>query len=161
MLYIDVTDTLLNWSGAPTGVQRTLIGLATSAANSECGKICAWQRETDTWNEVPLASFLKVFAVTDDSGPKTLPEEALPEAASTGSRPLHSFLGKLSRLARYVVPHGLVMARRRTKEKELSRLQARNTLDKQAAVYNERRQELANHVFEDLVHSLVLAESGN
>lgn len=143
MLYIDVTDTLLNWSGAPTGVQRTLIGLATSAANSECGKICAWQRETDTWNEVPLASFLKVFAVTDDSGPKTLPEEALPEAASTGSRPLHSFLGKLTRLARYVVPHGLVMARRRTKEKELSRLQARNTLDKQAAVYNERRQELA------------------
>ncbi len=143
MLYIDVTDTLLNWSGPPTGIHRTLIGLATSAANSKCGKICAWRRETDTWHEVPLTSFLKVFAVTDDFEPKILPEEASPEAASKGSRPLHSFLGKLTRLARYVAPHGLVMARRRTKENDLSRLRARNTLDKQEAVYNDRRQELA------------------
>lgn len=143
MLYIDVTDTLLNWSGAPTGIHRTLIGLATAAANSKCGKICAWRRETNTWHEVPLTALLAVFAVTDDFEPKTLSEEPLSDAVSTGCRPLRSLLGKVRGRVRYVVPHGLVMARTLIKEKNLSQSRSRNTLGMTAAVYNDRRQQLA------------------
>lgn len=143
MLYIDVTDTLLNWSGAPTGVHRTLIGLATSIANSEQGKICAWRRETNTWHEVPLTALLAIFAVTDDFGPMTLSEEALPDTVSTGSRLLRSLLGKVRRRVRYVVPYGLVMASLLIKKKYLSLSRFRNTLRMREAVYNDRRQQLA------------------
>jgi len=143
MLYIDVTDTLLNWSGAPTGIHRTLIGLATSAVNCRCGKICAWRRKTNTWHEVPLTTLLAVFAVTDDFEPKTLLEEPFPNTVSTESRPLRSLLGKMRGRVRYVVPHGLVMARVLTKEKTISQSRSRNKLGMWETVYNDRRQQLA------------------
>ena len=56
-LWIDVTDTFFTWSGTPSGIQRTLIGLAAaSAKRSDCG-LCLWDHSRNIWRILPSESF--------------------------------------------------------------------------------------------------------
>lgn len=57
MLWIDVTDTFLRWSGSPTGIQRTLLGLArASEKRSDC-KLCVFDEDAQIWREIPAGVF--------------------------------------------------------------------------------------------------------
>ena len=144
MLHLDVTDTLLNWSGAPTGVHRTLIGLASAAVTSGKGRLCAWRRETNHWHAVPLEVFLRVFVVEEERKPDGLLDETLLQPlAEVRPRPLRDFLGKLRGRARYVVPHGLLVARSRMRESEAPLVPAGITLGKWSNVHDRRMRELA------------------
>jgi len=58
MLWIDVTDTFLRWTGGPTGIQRTLVGLAeASRSNPDCG-LCVRDEGRNTWRRLPAESFI-------------------------------------------------------------------------------------------------------
>lgn len=58
MLWIDVTDTFLRWTGGPTGIQRTLVGLAeASRSNPDCG-LCVRDEGGKTWRRLPAESFI-------------------------------------------------------------------------------------------------------
>jgi glycosyltransferase involved in cell wall biosynthesis len=140
VLYLDVTDTLLNWSGPPTGVHRTLIGLACTAVKTERGKLCAWQREGNLWHEVPLADFLGVFDSCGTAKPESLVEEA-PAERPVGLRrgPLRHFLGALCRRAHHVV----LVARSRLREKEGALPRSEPPQGKWSEVYEVRQQKLA------------------
>ncbi len=62
MLWIDVTDTFLRWNGAPTGIQRTLIGLANAVAvNREAG-LCVKDNSKGVWREITASQFLESLA---------------------------------------------------------------------------------------------------
>jgi glycosyltransferase involved in cell wall biosynthesis len=58
MLWIDVTDTFLRWTGGPTGIQRTLVGLAeASRSHPDCG-LCVRDEGGKTWRRLPAESFI-------------------------------------------------------------------------------------------------------
>ncbi len=61
MLWIDVTDTYLNWIGSPTGIQRTLIGLAIASKQSDNCGLCAWDKENNVWKKIPSDHFCSIF----------------------------------------------------------------------------------------------------
>jgi hypothetical protein len=62
MFWIDVTDTFLNWSGSPTGIQRTLLGLAEASKQRDDCALCAWDREKNLWREIPVDHFTRIFS---------------------------------------------------------------------------------------------------
>jgi glycosyltransferase involved in cell wall biosynthesis len=73
MFWIDVTDTFLNWSGSPTGIQRTLLGLAEASKQRDDCALCAWDREKNLWREIPVDHFTPIFSkdspCAEDNGP--------------------------------------------------------------------------------------------
>ena len=60
-LYLDVTDTFNQWRGTPTGIQRTLIGLALAARECPDVLLAAKDIEKPVWYSVPYESFLAIF----------------------------------------------------------------------------------------------------
>lgn len=64
MLYIDATDTFHRWKGSPTGIQRTLIGLAEASIGRNDVAFCAWNQESNTWHQVPQNLLLSFFTIT-------------------------------------------------------------------------------------------------
>ena len=73
MFWIDVTDTFLNWRGSPTGIQRTLLGLAEASKQRDDCALCAWDREKNLWREIPVDHFTPIFIkdspCAEDKGP--------------------------------------------------------------------------------------------
>jgi len=58
VLWIDITDTFLKWSGSPNGIQRTLTGIAlASLARTDCG-VCAWESSDNRWFRIDPNSLL-------------------------------------------------------------------------------------------------------
>ena len=63
MLWIDITDTFFTWSGSPSGIQRTLLGLAAATqARNDCG-LCIWDQRSNVWRKLSPDVF------EDASGP--------------------------------------------------------------------------------------------
>ena len=60
-LYLDVTDTFNNWSGSPTGIQRTLVGLTLAARECPDVLLTAKDIEKPVWYNVPYEAFLAIF----------------------------------------------------------------------------------------------------
>ena len=60
-LYLDVTDTFNQWRGSPTGIQRTLTGLALAARECPDVLLAAKEIEKPVWYNVPYESFLAIF----------------------------------------------------------------------------------------------------
>lgn len=63
-LYLDITSTFNHWSGSPTGIQRTLTGLALAARECENVLLAAKDIEKPVWYNVPYDSFLAIFQRT-------------------------------------------------------------------------------------------------
>jgi glycosyltransferase involved in cell wall biosynthesis len=139
VLYLDVTDTWLNWSGAPTGVHRTLIGLTASVVASGRGRICAWCRDTDTWHEVALDAFMEIFAVGASGRSEAGPDEG--SAARPG--PLRGLVEMWRGRVRYVLPYGLLVVRARLRQGVTSSPWLDGTPGKWAPVHEERQRQLA------------------
>jgi glycosyltransferase involved in cell wall biosynthesis len=62
VLWIDVTDTFLNWIGSPTGIQRTLIGLAEASKRRINCSLCVWDKQSNLWRQIPDELFLSIFS---------------------------------------------------------------------------------------------------
>jgi glycosyltransferase involved in cell wall biosynthesis len=63
-LWIDVTDTFLRWNGAPTGIQRTLIGIANAAESNKAVSLCVRDPSMGAWKEIPAAQFIESIGTT-------------------------------------------------------------------------------------------------
>jgi glycosyltransferase involved in cell wall biosynthesis len=61
MLWIDVTDTFLKWSGSPNGIQRTLLGLAETAKTRDDVSLCVHDRKRQLWRKISPKTFEEVF----------------------------------------------------------------------------------------------------
>lgn len=85
-LYLDVTDTFNQWRGSPTGIQRTLIGLALAAR--ECPDVLLAAKEIDkpVWYNVPYESFLAIF---QRSAPFKTSTEDLAKAGGCQASTMH------------------------------------------------------------------------
>ena len=93
MFWIDVTDTFLNWSGSPTGIQRTLLGLAEASKQRDDCALCAWDREKNLWREIPVDQFTRIFSEDSSCGQA---KESLPskQVAFSGTRGILNFSKK-------------------------------------------------------------------
>lgn len=58
-LWIDVTDTFFTWSGTPSGIQRTLLGLAAASAGSQDCRLCIWDKPHGLWRAIPAEALLQ------------------------------------------------------------------------------------------------------
>jgi glycosyltransferase involved in cell wall biosynthesis len=58
MLWIDVTDTYLRWTGGPTGIQRTLVGLAAASRSKPPCALCVRDEPGKTWRRLPAELFI-------------------------------------------------------------------------------------------------------
>ena len=90
MLWIDVTDTFLNWSGSPTGIQRVLLGLAEASKQRDDCALCAWDREKNLWREIPVDQFTRIFSEDSSCGQAkgSLPSK---QVAFSGTRGILNF----------------------------------------------------------------------
>jgi len=59
MLWIDITDTFLRWTGGPTGIQRTLVGLAEASQGNRSCSLCVRDETAKTWRRLPADAFVR------------------------------------------------------------------------------------------------------